>query len=245
MKKNYSFFIIAVVIVLTIIVGAVLIDISSQEKNIISEPEISNQIKDDSEINDEVSEKTEKKENNSKPEASSELSGFSYSSTNEKVSSLESTESNEVNETHHPEEKEQTSEQSKPISNKPTESSTKPISDKPIESSTKPISNKPIEISNEPVESSKINEISQAPILPEVILSDTYITVKEGDTRRIEIINSADGAKWHIDNNAVISFVSADITGVIIKANHSGTTILTATINGTGKNLTCTVTVIK
>lgn len=190
------------------------------------------------------------KENNSKPEASSELSGFSYSSTNEKVSSLESTESNEVNETHHPEEKEQTSEQSKPISNKPTESSTKPISDKPIESSTKPISNKPIEISNEPVfsqpvESSKINEISQAPILPEVILSDTYITVKEGDTRRIEIINSADGAKWHIDNNAVISFVSADITGVIIKANHSGTTILTATINGTGKNLTCTVTVIK
>ena len=238
MKKNYSFFIIAVVIVLTIIVGAVLIDISSQEKNIISEPEISNQIKDDSEINDEVSEKTEEKENNSKPEASSELSGFSYSSTNEKVSSLESTESNEVNETHHPEEKEQTSEQSKPISNKPTESSTKPISNKPIE-----ISNEPV--FSQPVESSKINEISQAPILPEVILSDTYITVKEGDTRRIEIINSADGAKWHIDNNAVISFVSADITGVIIKANHSGTTILTATINGTGKNLTCTVTVIK
>lgn len=62
MKKNYSFFIIAVVIVLTIIVGAVLIDISSQEKNIISEPEISNQIKDDSEINDEVSEKLRKRE---------------------------------------------------------------------------------------------------------------------------------------------------------------------------------------
>lgn len=247
MRKNYSFFIIAVVVVLTIIVGAVIIDVSFQNKDIIAEPENSNdnfvstQGEDDSEISNESSEKAEKKENSSKPESSDEASGFSYSSTSETTSYLEpisfETESSEVDETHHPAENSQPTERSMPISNKPEESRNEQILSNPTESSEW--------IPSRFIENSKPIEGSQSSIiLPEVRLSDAHITINEGDTERIEIINSADGAGWHIDNSAVISFVSVDMTGVVVKANHSGTTILTANMNGTGKALTCTVTVI-
>ncbi len=76
-------------------------------------------------------------------------------------------------------------------------------------------------------------------------ITPTITTLKVGDVFNIKVsgTNTSKGINWSIDNKAVISFVSADLTKVTIKANAEGVAVVTGVLKSNGEIIQCIVTV--
>ncbi len=76
-------------------------------------------------------------------------------------------------------------------------------------------------------------------------ITPTSTTLKVGDVFNIKVsgTNTSKGINWSIDNKAVISFVSADLTKVTIKANAEGVAVVTGVLKSNGEIIQCIVTV--
>lgn len=85
------------------------------------------------------------------------------------------------------------------------------------------------------------------PSVDDIVLSPSVLYLKPGEQGYIQIVYPpglpTQGSDWRLDNQAIVSFVSAEIDVVTVQAKAVGTTIVYANPKGTGVTLSCTVIV--
>ena len=156
-----------------------------------------------------------------------------------------STETERQTESKQPDKKSSTMENSSKTESSDTQENSYPAnSQAPYEP---PVLSSAPEITAPPTSSSQIEANAPSATVEDVYISPSTVALGIGDTYTVQVIYppglAAQGIDWKLDNNRILSFVSADVTTVTVKGLAAGTTYLHAALKNYNKTISCTVIV--